>query len=137
MRISDWSSGVCSSDLIHGRGRRRRHRKRRRRDSGQRRRLTAGAAAMGQNPKNEGEGNRTAAREHNKETREFIEAGQVEKNAVKARTAVDSGERASLAQPEKEGLKKARHSPPAHEWLQGTIMHATISRPTPQAANGR
>src|SRR3546814_18210408 len=87
MRISDWSSGVCSSDLIHGRGRRRRHRKRRRRDSGQRRRLTAGAAAMGKNPKNEGEGNRTAAREHNKETREFIEAGKVEKNAEKARKA--------------------------------------------------
>src|SRR3546814_17576159 len=96
MRISDWSSGVCSSDLIHGRGRRRRHRKRRRRDSGQRRRLTAGAAAMGKNPKNEGEGNRTAAREHNKETREFIEAGKVEKNAEKARKAVDSGERSSL-----------------------------------------
>ena len=59
--------------------------------------------------KNEGEGNRTAAREYNKDTREFVESGKVEKSAQKARKAIESEEGSSLRRAEKEGLKKARH----------------------------
>lgn len=59
--------------------------------------------------KNEGEGNRTAAREYNKETREFIDSGKVEKSAEKARKAVEGDEGSSLKKAEKEGLKNARH----------------------------
>ena len=59
--------------------------------------------------KNEGEGNRTAARAYNKESRAFVESGKVEKSAEKARKAVDSNEARSLKRAEKEGLKKARH----------------------------
>jgi hypothetical protein len=59
--------------------------------------------------KNEGEGSRTAAREYNKETREFIESGKVEKSAEKASKAIESEEGSSLKKAEKEGLKKGRH----------------------------
>jgi len=64
---------------------------------------------MSKDQKNEGEGNRTAAREYNKEAREFARSGKVEKSAEKAREAVEGDERESLKQAEKEGLKKARH----------------------------
>lgn len=59
--------------------------------------------------KNEGEGNRTAAREYNKDVQEFARSGKVEKSAEKARDAVEGEERESLKRAEKEGLKKARH----------------------------
>ena len=59
--------------------------------------------------KNEGEGNRTAAREYNKDSRSFVESGKVEKSAEKARKAVEGQEASSLKRAEKEGLKKARH----------------------------
>jgi len=64
---------------------------------------------MTKRQKNEGEGNRTAAREYNKESRSFIESGKVEKSAEKARKAVEGEEDRSLKRAEKEGLKKARH----------------------------
>ena len=64
---------------------------------------------MTKSQKNEGEGNRTAAREYNKDQRSFVESGKVEKSAEKAKTAVDSDEAESLKKAEKEGLKKARH----------------------------
>ena len=64
---------------------------------------------MTKSQKNEGEGNRTAARRSNKAARDFVQSGKVEKSAEKARKAVE-GERAeSLKRAEKEGLKKARH----------------------------
>jgi hypothetical protein len=59
--------------------------------------------------KNEGEGNRTAARHYNKETRDFVESGKVEKSADKARKAVDSDEGKDLKRAEKQGMKPARH----------------------------
>lgn len=59
--------------------------------------------------RNEGEGNRTAAREFNKDAKEFARSGKVEKSAEKAREAVEGEERESLERAEKEGLKKARH----------------------------
>ena len=64
---------------------------------------------MTKDRKNEGEGNRTAAREYNKDTREFVRSGKVEKSARKARDAVEGEEGESLRRAEKEGLKKARH----------------------------
>jgi hypothetical protein len=64
---------------------------------------------MTKSQKNEGEGNRTAAREYNKDQRAFVESGKVQKSADKARKAVDSDEADNLKKAEKEGLKKARH----------------------------
>lgn len=64
---------------------------------------------MGNRQKNEGEGNRTAARRYNKESKEFVDSGKVEKSAQKARQAVEGDEAESLKRAEKEGLKKARH----------------------------
>lgn len=64
---------------------------------------------MGKSQKNEGEGNKTAARHYNKEAREFAESGKVEKSAEKARRALESEEGESLKRAEREGLKKARH----------------------------
>jgi len=59
--------------------------------------------------KNEGEGSRTAARHYNKDTRDFVESGKVEKSADKARTAVEGDERKELKRAEKQGMKPARH----------------------------
>lgn len=59
--------------------------------------------------KNEGEGNRTAAREYNKHAEEFARSGKVEKSAAKARDALEGNEGESLKRAQKEGLKKARH----------------------------
>jgi hypothetical protein len=64
---------------------------------------------MTKEQKNEGEGNRTAAREYNKDAQEFARSGKVEKSADKARKAVEGEEGESLKRAEKEGLKKARH----------------------------
>lgn len=59
--------------------------------------------------KNEGEGNRTAARHYNKDTRDFVESGKVEKSAEKARKAVEGDEGKDLRRAEKQGKKPARH----------------------------
>lgn len=64
---------------------------------------------MAKSQKNEGEGNRTAARQYGKDARAFVESGKVEKSAQRARKAVEGKERSALKQAEKEGLKKARH----------------------------
>lgn len=59
--------------------------------------------------KNEGEGNRTAARHYNKDTRDFVESGKVEKSAEKARRAVESDDGEELKRAEQQGKKPARH----------------------------
>lgn len=64
---------------------------------------------MPKRQKNEGEGSRTAARRYNKETRDFVESGKVEKSADKAKRAVEDDNDRALKRAEKEGLKKARH----------------------------
>jgi len=69
---------------------------------------TEGAKKAGAQ-KNEGEGNRTAARHYNKDTRDFVESGKVEKSADKARKAVEGDERKELKRAEKQGMKPARH----------------------------
>lgn len=63
---------------------------------------------MANKAKNEGEGNRTAAREYNKATREFIDSGKVEKSAEKARKAVEDDKSGALERAEEKGRRPAR-----------------------------
>jgi hypothetical protein len=58
--------------------------------------------------RNEGEGNRTAAREYNRDTREFIESGQVESAAEKAKQALQGAEGDKLRKAETEGRSRAK-----------------------------
>lgn len=58
---------------------------------------------------NEGEGNKTAARNFNREQREFAKSGQVDKKAKEAEQAISGKEGAALRQAEHEGESKARH----------------------------
>jgi hypothetical protein len=57
---------------------------------------------------NEGEGSRTAARNYNQKTREFIDAGKVDEAAEAARDALDSDEREELADAEESAKSRAR-----------------------------
>jgi hypothetical protein len=60
--------------------------------------------------RNEGEGNRTAARRYNAGTTEFAKNdSKVRQAAEKARQAMQSPERKDLTEAEKQGLTKARH----------------------------
>lgn len=59
--------------------------------------------------RNEGEGNKTAARHYNEATTEFAKSGKVEEKAQEARKAVDSQDGEKLRKAEREGLQKARH----------------------------
>jgi hypothetical protein len=52
---------------------------------------------------NEGEGNKTAAREYNQRTERFANSGQVEKKAREAKEAVDGDEAEELADVEAAG----------------------------------
>lgn len=60
-------------------------------------------------PKNEGEGNKTAARHYNKAATEFARTGPVEEKAQEAREAVKGKDGEALRDAEREGLAKARH----------------------------
>lgn len=53
--------------------------------------------------KNEGEGNRTATRAYDKHVREFVDSGQVEKQAKAAKKAVEGPEREELERAEAAG----------------------------------
>jgi hypothetical protein len=57
---------------------------------------------------NEGEGNRTAARNYNRETREFVKSGQVDEKAKEAARAVSGKDGEELRRAEREGQSKAR-----------------------------
>jgi len=60
--------------------------------------------------RNEGEGNRTAARRYNTDTTEHAKnESKVRQAAEKARQAMQSHERKELTEAEKQGLGKARH----------------------------
>lgn len=63
--------------------------------------------------RNEGEGNKTAARNYNEETRKFVESGQVKKGAEAARAAVDGAEHEELEQAEAAGKARAKGEDPA------------------------
>lgn len=60
---------------------------------------------MGQ--RNEGEGNKTAAREYNRETTAFTKSGQVEGKAREAKQALQGGEAEALRRAEREGKSHA------------------------------
>lgn len=53
--------------------------------------------------RNEGEGNKTAAREYNRETTAFTKSGQVESKAREAKQAMDGSEADKLRKAEREG----------------------------------
>jgi len=59
--------------------------------------------------RNEGEGNKTAARHYNEATKEFAHSGKVDEKAREARKAVDGDDAEKLRKAEREGLQKARH----------------------------
>ena len=53
--------------------------------------------------RNEGEGNKTAAREYNRETTAFTRSGRVEGKAREAEQAIESAEADALRRAEREG----------------------------------
>lgn len=63
----------------------------------------------GSGQRNEGEGNKTAARHYNEATTEFAKSGAVDTKAKEARKAIDGAESDKLRKAEREGLAKARH----------------------------
>lgn len=63
--------------------------------------------------RNEGEGNRTAARVYNKATKEFARSGKVEEQAKRAREAIDGPQKAELERAEDAGRNKSRGEDPA------------------------
>jgi hypothetical protein len=66
-----------------------------------------------QGSENQGEGNRTAAREYNEAQRTFVEEGRVEGSARKAAEAVESvEERERLEEAERQGKSKAKEFDP-------------------------
>ncbi len=62
---------------------------------------------------NEGEGNRTAAREYNKATRDFVASGKVKPAAEAAARAVSGPEAEKLRQAEEEGKRHSHGEDPA------------------------
>ena len=62
---------------------------------------------------NEGEGNRTAARQYNEATRDFVESGKVDEQAEAARRAVEGRERAELEHAEAVGRARAKEEDPS------------------------
>jgi hypothetical protein len=68
---------------------------------------------MSADQKNEGEGNRTAAREFNAEQKRFAESGKVEPAARDAARAVQGKEGEALREAERLGKSHARGEDPA------------------------
>lgn len=63
--------------------------------------------------RNEGEGSRTAARQFNKQAREFAKSGKVDAAAEKAKEALQGPEREELKEAEAKGQERAREQDPA------------------------
>ena len=63
--------------------------------------------------RNEGEGNRTAARVYNRATKEFTRSGKVEEQAKRAAQAIEGPQRADLERAEQAGKSKSRGEDPA------------------------
>ncbi|WP_442755826.1 hypothetical protein ACNHKD_03990 [Methylocystis sp. JAN1] len=59
-------------------------------------------------PRNEGEGNRTAAKHYNEAQRKFVESGKVEPAAKDAERALETKEAEELKRAEEEGRKHAK-----------------------------
>lgn len=62
----------------------------------------------GEAPRNEGEGNRTAAKQYNEAQRKFVESGKVEKAAKDAEHALETEEAEALKRAEAEGRAHAK-----------------------------
>jgi hypothetical protein len=62
---------------------------------------------------NEGEGNKTAAREYNKAQRQFVQSGQVEGRAREAEKAIEGEEGRDLERAEAEGKRHSHGEDPA------------------------
>jgi hypothetical protein len=62
-----------------------------------------------QGQRNEGEGNKTAARHYNDDQHRFAESGRVEEEADRAKQALDGKEGDELRHAEEEGRSHARH----------------------------
>jgi len=58
---------------------------------------------MSDKQRNEGEGNKTAAREYNRDTTAFAKSGQVEGKAREAKKAIEGAEGDKLRKAEREG----------------------------------
>jgi len=63
--------------------------------------------------KNEGEGNKTAARHYNEDQHRFAQSGEVDQKAKEAERAIDSGEGKELQHAEKVGKSHAKGEDPA------------------------
>jgi len=61
---------------------------------------------------NEGEGNKTAAREYNEAQQRFVKSGQVEEKARQAERAMDGPERQELEKAEAAGKRHAAEEDP-------------------------
>jgi hypothetical protein len=68
-----------------------------------------------QQQRNEGEGNRTAAREYNEAQRRFVESGKVDEKAREAERAMEGPERRDLENAELVGKRHAAKEDPAIE----------------------
>jgi hypothetical protein len=66
---------------------------------------------MGENPKNQGEGDRESAKRYNEKTQEYVESGKVDEAAKKA----GEGDPKELQQAEKAGKERAKEFDPAVE----------------------
>ena len=62
--------------------------------------------------RNEGEGNRTAARQYNEAQRRFVESGKVEKKAQEAEHALDTPEKSVMERAEAIGKSHKRAEDP-------------------------
>ena len=72
---------------------------------------------------NEGEGNKTAARNYNKATTEFAKSGEVESKAREAKRAVDGPDGDKLRDAEREGKSHAKGEDPELRRKQDTSKH--------------
>ena len=69
-------------------------------------------------PRNEGEGNHTAAKQYNDAQKGFAESGTVEQAAKDAAQAVDGPEGSGLRQAEEEGKRRSHgEDPQLKKWL--------------------
>lgn len=66
------------------------------------------AAPSNEDVRNEGEGNRTAAKKYNEAQRKFVESGKVGPAAKDAEHALETDEAEALKRAEEEGRKHAR-----------------------------
>ncbi len=68
---------------------------------------------MTEKQRNEGEGNRTAARVYNRATKEFARSGKVEEQAKRAEQAIEGPQKVELERAEQAGKSKSRGEDPA------------------------